>query len=115
MKSSAQNVDSPRVGELAGPWRKFIQLCQDLNFGHVSGIEVSDGCPVRFARMAKTIVPGKPNGAAGTQPAHLPLHTKWAEFIADAGARGQFRIIRLDVDQGLPVKAEIEIPGGALV
>ena len=115
MTSPVQNAHCPRVGELAGPWRKLIQLCQELNFGHVAGIEVSDGCPVRFARMAKTIVPGKPNGAAGTQLAQLPLHTKWAELIADAGARGQFRIIRLDVDQGLPVKAEIEILGGELV
>lgn len=105
----------PQFREVSQPWRRLIQVCVEVNFGHIDGIEVNDGLPVRFARLVKTIVPGKPNGAAGAQHERSPIHTKWAEFIADAGARRQFRITRLDIDQGLPVKAEIEIPGGEFV
>lgn len=104
----------PALAALPPQWRRLIEVARAINFGHIRAIPIVAGIPTSYARTVKTLIPGKPNGAAPAQHERLPIHAKWAELIAEFTARGDAHIDYLELADGLPLKAEIVSEGEQL-
>ena len=97
----------PALAALPPQWQRLIGISQAINFGCIHAITVNAGVPVAYGRAVKTIIPGRPNGAAPAQHERMPVHAKWAELIAEVGARKSVQIDYLEIADGLPLKAEL--------
>lgn len=104
----------PALASLPPQWRRLIEISRAINFGHLRAINFTNGVPACYGRAVKTIIPGRPNGAAPAQHERLPVHAKWAELIAEIAARGDVQIDYLELVDGLPLKAELAGEGETL-
>lgn len=102
--------------DLPSAWKALVELCEDINFGHIEDLVIADGLPTHYSASVKTMMPGpnKDNGPAQTATAAtVPLKPQWADVLALALSKVPVRIRRLEVAHGCPLKLHLERAGGA--
>jgi hypothetical protein len=98
---------------LSPAWLQLVELCREVNFGHIEEVEFRDGNPVAHGSVVKTVMPGpkKANGPAGSSS--FPLRPQWTEVFAVAESAPVVRVRRFEVAHGNPLKLHVETAGGA--
>jgi len=92
---------------------QLVELCREINFGHIEDIEFRDGSPVSYGVVVKTIKPG-PNMLNGPAPIPgPPLRPQWTQVFAVAQAEPVVRVCRFEVAHGNPLKLHVQTEGGA--
>jgi hypothetical protein len=103
------------VSDISAPWQTLVQLCQELNFGYIEGLEFRGGKPTGELLTVKTFRPGKDNGPSPVAGrADLPLKPQWHDVFALALSQPVVRVRRFEVIHGNPLKLHVEGSGGTL-
>lgn len=97
------------VSDLSAPWQALVELCQELNFGYIEGLEFRGGKPAGELVTVKTFRPGKDNGASSTVgKADAPLRLQWGDVFGLAVSRPIVKVRRFEVAHGNPLKLHVE-------
>lgn len=103
------------MSDLSATWQALVQLCQELNFGYIEGIEFRGGKPTGELVTVKTFRPGKDNGPSPVAgQADAPLKPQWGDVFALAVSRPIVKVRRFEVAHGTPLKLHVEGSGVAL-
>ena len=97
---------------LSPAWLQLVELCREINFGHIEDVEFRDGNPVAHGSIVKTVMPG-PNKANGPAVSgSFPLRPQWTDVFAVAASAPMVRVRRFEVAHGNPLKLHVEGDGG---
>ena len=93
--------------ELPNPWTKLVELCREINFGYIEGVQFQDGLPTRYGPVIKTVMPGpnKNNGPATAFDGSLK--PQWADVYDVAQSATLVSVRRFEVAHGNPLKLHV--------
>ena len=97
-----------RRSDLSPARQALVRLCQELNFGHILGLEVQKGEPV-LDPPPEVIVDVKLDGDEGSRPelalADFDLRSEVCRLLVRIDGVNSGSIERLEVRHGTPVRA----------
>lgn len=104
----------PQKSSLSRPRARLIEKMQRLHFGTIEGLVIRDGEPVldpppHFVKAVKFCAKNGPRPESGL--IDFALRAEVREFFAYLDKLGNGTIRRVEVQNGLPIRMEVEMEG----